>query len=146
MKFGICSGIESSGAIKDAGWQFVEVGVQGVLQGLAPDGQWTGPEQVKKSVLPTPSANVLVPGSLKITGPEADLDGKLRPYMTKVLERAPKVGIRTLVFGSGGARNVPDGFDRKKAFDQLVALARLSATPASAHGHPLVSEPPYRKE
>ena len=146
MKFGICSSIDNSGAIRDAGWEFVEVGVQGVLQGLTSDEQWTGLEQARKSVLPTPSANVLVPGSLKITGPEAELDGKLRPYMTKVLERAPKVGIRTLVFGSGGARNVPDGFDRTKAFDQIVAFARMSAEIASKHGVTLVFEPLNRKE
>jgi sugar phosphate isomerase/epimerase len=146
MNFGICSSIDNSGAIREAGWDFVEVGVQGVLQGLAPDAEWTGPELVAKSALPTPSANVLVPGTLKITGPDADLDGKLRPYMTRVLARAPKVGIRTLVFGSGGARNVPEGFDRGRAFEQVVAFARTCAEVAAGHGVTLVFEPLNRKE
>src|SRR5207248_659966 len=95
--------------------------------------------------LPIPAANSLVPASLKITGPTADLDA-LKKYMTTVLSRAQRLGIKTLVFGSGGARNVPDRFDREKAGKQIEDFVRASADIAAQHGVTLVAEPLNRGE
>jgi sugar phosphate isomerase/epimerase len=61
--------------------------------------------------------------------------------MLNVIRRAQQVGITRLVFGSGGARNVPDGFDRKKAVSQITAFARMSAELAALHGVTIVIEP-----
>ena len=106
MRFGICTSLANAAAVRAAGWDFVEENVQHFLQGLTPDEQWDGEGRAKASVLPIPAANVLVPASLKITGPDADLE-KLTAYMTRVLTRAGRVGIKTLVFGSGGAAQHP---------------------------------------
>src|SRR5690606_15307593 len=95
--------------------------------------------------LPIPSANVLVPGNLKITGPDANLE-TLRSYMTRVLTRAAKVGIRTLVFGSGGARAVPEGFDRDIARGQIIRFLQMSAPIAQANGVTIVVEHLQRGE
>src|SRR5438309_8047806 len=117
MRFGICTKLENAAAVKAAGWDFVEESVQGLFQGL--QASWAGQIRVTTSPLPVPAANMLVPGSLKITGPDANLD-RLKEYMTRVLDRAAQTDTRTLVFGSGGARNVPDGFDRDKARQQIL--------------------------
>lgn len=55
-------------------------------------------------------------------------------------------GIRTIVFGSGGARNIPDDFCRAEAWEQLVSFGRLAAGAASRHGVTLGAEPLNRKE
>lgn len=145
MQFGICTSIDKSAAVKAAGWDYVEEGVQRLLQPALPDAEWRGVELVKAGALPTPAGNVLVPAKLKITGPDADLS-RLETYMRTVLRRAELVGMRTLVFGSGGARNVPDGFDRARARDQIIAFASMSARIAAAHGVTLVVEPLNRGE
>ena len=145
MQLGVCTSPEKAATVQAAGFNFVEASTQALLQGLLPDDQWTGLAQAKASPLPIPSANVLVPGSLKITGPDADL-GRLRAYLATVMARAEQVGIRTLVFGSGGARNVPDGFPREQARDQIVAFARAAAELAAPHGVTVVIEPLNRKE
>ncbi|HTL27570.1 MAG TPA: sugar phosphate isomerase/epimerase family protein [Tepidisphaeraceae bacterium] len=139
MKFGISTSVEDSAAVKAAGWDFVEECVQTFLQGETPDAEWNGMERLGKSALPVPAANMLVPGSIKITGPQADLE-KLRQYMTRVITRAAKTGTTMLVFGSAGARNVPDGFDRKKAREQILAFDRMSSDIAVKHGVTLVAE------
>src|SRR6476659_412958 len=108
MRFGICTPVENAAAVKAAGWEFVEESVQGLFQGLLPDPEWTGLTRAQSSALPVPAANMLVPGNLKITGPEVD-SHRLKHYMTHVRQRANKTNTRTLVFGSGGARQVPDG-------------------------------------
>ena len=145
MKFGICTSLENAPAAKSAGWDFVEERVDLLLQGLLPDAEWKGAERAATSVLPIPAANVLVPGSLKITGPDASLD-KLRPYMTTVLSRAKKIGIKSLVFGSGGARKVPEGFDVGKAKSQITEFLRMIAPIAQQNGVTMVIEPLNRGE
>src|SRR3982751_5896452 len=110
MKFGVCCPIEQSHPAKAAGWDFVEIRVDQFIQGLIPDERWHGAKIAAGSALPVIAANVLVPPVLKITGPKASID-RLRPYMSTVMGRSSGIGIKTLVFGSGGARNVPDGFE-----------------------------------
>jgi sugar phosphate isomerase/epimerase len=145
MKFGICTTIENSPAVQAAGWDFIEERVDQLLQGLLPMNEWKGGDRAKNSALPIPAANVLVPALLKITGPDANLD-KLRDYMTTVISRAKEIGIRTLVFGSGGARNVPDGFDRHRAQIQIIDFLKLVAPIAQAQGITIVIEPLNKKE
>src|SRR5690242_13654024 len=103
VRFGICTSIANSPAVKQAGWDFVEENVQGLFKGTESDERYDGRQKVAKSALPVMAANCLVPGSIKITGPTADMK-VLQAYMTNVLRRAGQVGCRTLVFGSGGAR------------------------------------------
>src|SRR5262249_34506134 len=45
-----------------------------------------------------------------------------------------------LVFGSGGARQVPDGFDHWEARKQIVEFARMAGEIAAQHGRLLVVE------
>jgi sugar phosphate isomerase/epimerase len=145
MQFGICTSVASASAAKAAGWDFVEEHVQNFLQGLVPDSDWTGDRLAAASPLPILAANCLVPADLKITGPAADLE-KLRAYMITVAARARKCAIKTLVFGSGGARNVPDGFDRARAAQQIFDFAKMAAALCAQNGVLLVAEHLNRKE
>ena len=145
MKFGICTTIEKSAAVRDAGWDFVEESVQGLLQGLEPDERWTGRDRATTSALPVLAANMLVPASLKITGPDRDRE-KLAAYMRAVLRRADQLNIRTLVFGSGGARQVPDGYPRDSAAEEIGEFVRTSAAVAGEYGVTIVIEPLNRGE
>ena len=139
MQLGICTSVDNSAIMKEQGWDYVEEGVQGLLAPLMEDADWKGLEKARTSKLPIPAANVLVHGSFKVTGPEASIE-KLTGYMTRVLERAGKVGMKTLVFGSGGARNIPDGFDRAVARRQIIDFLKMSAPIAQRNGITLVAE------
>jgi sugar phosphate isomerase/epimerase len=137
MLFGICTGVANAPAVKAAGWDYIEDNVQSLLKGLVSDDQWLPPAP---AVLPILAANVLLPGTLKVTGPEADLT-KLTPYMKTILRRAQQLGITKLVFGSGAARNIPVGFNREEAANQIIDFARMSAEIAATHNIMLVLEP-----
>jgi sugar phosphate isomerase/epimerase len=139
MQFGICTSIENAAAVKEAGWDYVEANAQALFQGLIDEEQWTSLAKVRSAPLPVLAANSLVPGSLKITGPQADPD-RLGQYMSRVIARAAQCRTQTLVFGSGDARRVPDGFDRQAARQQIVQFARMSAELAAPHGITIVAE------
>lgn len=145
IQFGICTTVERSAEVRAAGWDFVEETILGLLQGTVADEEWNGEQRARGSVLPIPAANMLVPASLKITGPEASLP-RLEQYLTRVMQRAAAVGMHILVFGSGGARSVPEGFDRKEADKQILAFAQLAAALAAQHGITVVVEALNRRE
>lgn len=142
MQFGICKGPEQAAAIKTAGWDFVEGNVQSMFRGESAEVDLT---VVQTAALPVPSANCLVPGSLAITGPDVNIDA-VRAYISNVVKRAAVTETRILVFGSGAARNVPDGFDRDEAKRQIIAFARMSADLAGSHDVTIVVEPLNRRE
>lgn len=145
MEFGICTSVKNSDAVKRAGWDFVEENVQSLLKGQTPDSEWTGDAEAAASVLPVLAANSLVPGSLKITGPTADR-AALDHYLATVIRRAKGIGIKTIVFGSGDARKVPEGFDRDTAKGQIIDFATTAAGLAANAGIMVVIEPLNRGE
>jgi sugar phosphate isomerase/epimerase len=143
MRFGICTKLETADAVKDAGWDFIEENAQGLFRGL--EVSWAGQIRATTCALSIPAANTLVPGSLKITGPDVNAD-RLKEYMTRVLERAGQIGTKILVFGSGGARMVPDGFDTAKAKQQIIDFAKMISPIAQKNGVTIVAEPLNRQE
>ena len=146
MQLGVSTSLSNAAAAKAAGFDYIEESVQNLLhahdQG---DADWKGDVLAQGSPLPIPAANVMVPGVLKVTGDAAD-PAKLLAYMRTVLARAKKVGIQTIVFGSGVARMVPDGFDRERAYGQIVAFLKAVAPVAQENGVTIVIEPLNKTE
>lgn len=133
MKYGVCAVVATAGELQAQGWDYVEESVQGLLHAHDQTAaEWRGGDLALASPLPIRCANLMVPASLKVTGPAADV-GALAKYMSIMLSRAHRVGIKTIVFGSGGARAVPDGFDRAKATAQIVSFLKSAAPVAADH-------------
>ena len=129
-----------------AGWHFVEENVQGLFQGLVPREEYTGEQRIAASALPVYAANGLVPANLKITGPSVDC-AALHQYMSTVLgSGAGDARCFRLVFGSGGARQVPPGWGRGEALEQIIEFSRMAARLAARHGVTLVLEHLNRDE
>jgi sugar phosphate isomerase/epimerase len=145
VRFGVCASLDRAPLIKAAGWDYLEASVQELLQGSVPDDQWDGAARAKHSPLPIECAYLLVPAALKIVGPNADL-AALTDYLSTVTRRAGRLGIRVLGFGSGGARSIPDGFDRERAGGQLLDFCRVAAKLAGDAGVVIVMEQLNRPE
>jgi sugar phosphate isomerase/epimerase len=83
--------------------------------------------------------NVLFPGTLKIAGPEVE-EKKVLDYLQAVLVRAREAGVKHLILGSGGARKLPDDYDKEKANADFAVLCRKMATAAKAKGITIILE------
>jgi D-psicose/D-tagatose/L-ribulose 3-epimerase len=101
--------------------------------------------KLKELSLPTPVANNFLPATLKVVGPQIDQAAQMA-HVNKVLTRLSKVGVEIIVFGSGGARRVPDGFSKEEAFKQLVDFGRRVATEARTHNITITIEPLRKQE
>lgn len=145
MKFGVCTPVRNVRAAYGIGWDFIEESVQHFIRGTIDDELWSAERPSTAPDLPILAANSLVPSSIKIVGPDARFE-TWTAYMEKVLQRAKITGIATLVFGSSGARNVPEGFDRVAARGQILEFLRGVAPMARDAGVTIVVEPLNTRE
>src|SRR5512133_747590 len=134
MKFGVCGGPKVARIAKAAGYDYFEWGVGDLLHPREDEIVFQAALAEARAVgLPFPAANVFVPADLKITGPVVDSQA-LKSFVTTAFERAEQAGVERIVFGSGAARRIPDGFDRQIAWGQLVAFCQLMGPIAQQHG------------
>jgi sugar phosphate isomerase/epimerase len=137
MQFGVCAGPEDSAWIEKAGADFVEGHVQLFLKPI--DETWQPPVPRAALAVPLAAYNCFFPAEMRITGPGVDL-AKVRAYAERACSRASQMGSTIIVFGSGGARKVPDGWPRDKAEAQLVEAMRVVGPVAAASGITIAME------
>ncbi|MCE5326250.1 MAG: sugar phosphate isomerase/epimerase [Planctomycetaceae bacterium] len=146
MRFGICCNVDLADAAAKIGFDYFEGRVAGVCVPDKDEAAFKGVlAQVKAAPLPCEVLNCLMPWDIRITGSEAKVD-VLRKYATTVIERAARAGVKIVVFGSGGVRNVPEGFGHNNALEQVVEFARLLAELAGRHGLTIALEPLNSRE
>jgi len=141
MKYGVCCDPTTARIVADAGYDYFEFGVRSFLKPQEDDAAFREMlEQVRAAPIPCESCNGFLPGDLKITGPGVDAEA-VEHYITTACRRAAEAGVEVIVFGSGGARNVPDGFPHDEAHGQLVAFCAMLGPIAEQHGVTIAVEP-----
>ncbi|MCB0116644.1 MAG: TIM barrel protein [Caldilineaceae bacterium] len=138
MQFGCCCSLDQAEAAKAAGFDFIEC----TVRSLTPEVDEFAPIQAAyaASPLPVKAFNVFLPGDLKITGPAVDWPA-VETYVDEALRRVHLIGARKVVFGSGGARNIPAGFSSAEADAQLQRFLMIVAMVAEPLGITVVIEP-----
>ena len=74
--------------------------------------------------LPVEACNNFFQAKIQLTGREVNKDIIIR-YLDKAFQRAAALKVKVVVFGSGPARMVPQGFSMDEATSQLADLLRL---------------------
>jgi len=127
MLFGACRSISDAPLLADCGFDFWECGVAATLKPEATGEDWA---KQRKAILAAPiplrSCNGFLPGTFRLTGPKAAFDAPLA-YAVKACRHADEVGLKTIVFGSSGARKLPEGFDRAQGFAQFTDFCKRLA-------------------
>lgn len=142
---GYCIGLKGLETAKAAGFDYVELGTTEIAA-LSDSEFEESVERAKQVGIPTPNANLFLPATLRLTGPDAMPVDEQMAYVRKAFARLARFGVKLLCFGSGGARRVPDGFPKEDAFKQLVAFGKRIAPEARAHGITVVIEPLRKQE
>lgn len=146
MQYGVCGSPEIAIPAYQAGYGYFEWSAGGLLKPLEDESAFLEAlQQVHASPLACPVVNVFIPGQLKITGPEVDRQ-RLEKYVGTACRRAEIAGVKVIVFGSGAARQIPDGFPRENAWEQLVEFCRMLGPIAEQHGVTIAIEPLNRNE
>lgn len=149
IPLGVCTSYSNAALIKSFGYTFVE---EGVGRFLIPDEKSGGDAQYAKNLdmlksvgVPVRSYTSFFPGDLKSVGEELHHEAILQ-RTELALKRAKEVGSTNIVFGSGGSRRIPDGFDREKAKQQHIELSKKMAPLAEKYKITISIEPLNKSE
>lgn len=136
MKIGACVGTNAEKAriLKKLGYDYFETNCRELVSM-----PMEKIDELKATGLPALAANCFI--SLRVVGEERDGE-KLRAYVERLFERANYLGTEVLVFGSAGARRIPEGTSLAEGRAQIVDfLKRIVAPVAERYGLPVAIEP-----
>lgn len=124
-EIGIAQKLENDSLLKAAGYTCLVESIQNWIspKKLTDDQFDQAMIRFKESELPVYAVNIFIPGDLKLVGPDVR-EADILDYSRVVFARCQRLGLKLIVWGSGGARRVPDGFDPVKAKQQFIAIAQ----------------------
>jgi sugar phosphate isomerase/epimerase len=97
-------------------------------------------EAVQAEGVPVEACNNFFPAHIRLTGDDAKRDVAL-DYAKSACDWAAALGVKIIVFGSGGARNLPTGFPYNAGRQQFMELLRDLETVVAPLGITVVVEP-----
>jgi sugar phosphate isomerase/epimerase len=100
--------------------------------------------RVLASRLRCPSFNSLI-RTLYVVGPEGNLEA-VSAYLESTLDRCRQLGAGIAVWGSASSRNVPEGFSRDRAWEQITAFLRRAGDIARSRDMVIAIEPLRKQE
>lgn len=147
MRYGVCIGCSSDNAFSaaKAGFDYTESNFGGIA-GMTEDDFKSFEKAMLNVGIPCEAANCFMPSFLPPVGPNVKYD-EIKEYVKRGMSRSEALGIKTVVFGSGGARRLPEGFSFSEGFKQLIYFVKEIASPiAMNHGISIAVEPLRRQE
>lgn len=140
-KIGVATSISNIGILASAGYSYVEESVREFLVPAESDSVFEKKlSLLKESKLPVEACNSFIPGNLKCVGPKPAYEEILK-FGETAFRRARMAGVKTIVFGSGGARTIPDDFSREEAKQQFISLCKQLAPVAQKYNVVISLEP-----
>lgn len=145
MRFGCCAGVDKIAATQQAGFDYIEFPVA-VVAPERPESEF-GPvyDEIRSHRILAEAWNCLIPGDMKLTGPRVD-SYRIERYLRTAFDRIARLGGKVVVFGSGGARSIPEGFDPTEGRRQILEFLALCSVVAAQRSLTIAIEPLNRKE
>ncbi len=154
MKFGCCgsmvavepdgTGAEIAGSLKKIGYDYIELSLAHIMRLPEVDFRALRSKLIESGIK-CEACNNFFPPELKLTGPTANM-GSILDYTGKAIERAGLLGSEIIVFGSGKAKNVDEGFPMIEAWGQIEDLLKQIDALAGKYGITIVIEPLRKAE
>lgn len=141
---GYCARLAELEATKAAGFDYAELRTSEIVALSDADFE-TLVVRLQQLALPVPVTYLFVPREVRLTGPDVDEAVQLA-YVRKALARVARIGARTVVLGSGPARNFPDGFSKPVAYRQFVGFCKRVGPEARSQGITIAIEPQRKQE
>ncbi len=133
--FSITEPLLNAATIIEAGFDYIEPGLAKAVAMPVEDFAAARGEILSKGINVL-SMNWFVPPSVKVTGPDVDA-AQCRQFVENALSLANSLGAKAIVFGSPGARNIPDDFPMDRALDQLEEFFVCCADVIRENAYPI---------
>ncbi len=154
MKYGCCvdalartsdgTSVPNIEQLAELGYDYVELFLASLV--ALPEGEFQAVvDRLGRAGIPCEACCIFYPRTVRLTGPDVDW-AQVEDYDRRAIARAARLGAKVIVFGSSGAKNVPEGFPYDQAWGQIVRAMQIAAPIASEHGITIVIEPLNKKE
>ena len=143
MKFGCCCGVDKLPLLKELGYDYCELNFTSVTTATEEEFDLMLKE-IERWDLPAEAFNCFFSPQTSLNA-EVDFDF-IREYCKKGFARAKKLGGKIAVLGSGGARRIPEGYDRTLAEEQFVQVLRICGEEAAKQDMQVAVEPLRERE
>ena len=144
IRLGICTDIANIDTVARIGYDYLETGLSG-LAALSDEAYERAALRVERASIKVEACNGMMPASVPVTGPNVNAQA-IHDYLNLAFARAARLGVEIVVFGSAGARNVPEGFEIDTAWRQIGNFLRIAQGHAVEHGITIAIEPLRRGE
>ena len=124
IKLGICTEVKNIGIVQKCGYDYLETSLAG-LAAMSETDFNNAAKLADSARIRVEACNGMLPASVRVTGPDVSAQ-KIHDYLDLAFSRARRLGVEVVVFGSAGARNVPDGFDTGLAWRQICNFLRIA--------------------
>lgn len=132
-KLGVTTVYRNDAVLHAAGFDYIEGSVGKLLSPDIPEDSFQVYLQARQKMgCKITTCNGFIPAEIPIVGPGAD-EKKIITYVDKVMQRAQKAGITTIVLGSGNARKLPEGLTPEKENPHFVGICRRIAETAAKY-------------
>ncbi len=144
IRLGICTSVENAPLMQRLGYDYVEMGMTQVAR--MTEAEYAACRAaVRSAPLPVEAMNGMIPADYPLCGPEGT-GARVRAYLKTAFSRAQELGVKVVVFGSGGARRLPEGMPLARGYAYLAAYLDLAGEMAAEHGLSIAIEPLRAKE
>lgn len=132
-EIGIAAQLSNDSTLARSGYAFIVETVGNTVSPKIADADFEERLTVLKNLkTPVYALNIFIPGDLKLVGPNVNEQAILN-YTQNVFKRSKLAGIKLIVWGSGGARRIPEGYSREKARQEFVQVAKKVAAQAEQY-------------
>jgi sugar phosphate isomerase/epimerase len=128
MKIGVCTGVDNISIAEMIGFDYLEPAVSAVASMEEVDFE-KSVKLVEESNIKCEVFNIFFPGTIKLFSEDFSME-VIDEYVRKAFKRIKTLGAEIAVFGSGGARKIPegmsDGFARTRMQDVLIFIGDIA--------------------
>lgn len=142
MRFGVSCGFDWLPALKDAGYDYIETSLVGLLEKSEEEIAEIS-KQLEQYDMKLEVVNCFFPFNKSLYSEDAEY---FREHAAKGLSRAAALGCKIAVIGSGGARRIPEDISVEAAKKQFSDILRICGEEAEKNGIKIVVEPLRHKE
>jgi len=143
VEIGVCGSVDDFAKAEQFGFDYFEPAVAAVAA-LSDAAFADFEKRVSKSKIRCECFNSFI-RSLMVVGPAVDRDA-LTAYLNPALDRCRALGAGIVVWGSAGSRNVPAGYSRDQAWQQMKSFLRLAGDLAQSRKIVVAIEPLRKQE
>lgn len=139
-------GVEDAAELQSIGFTAFEWTVSSALMPDKSDAEWAPVKaKILASKCPLISCNGFLPGHFHVSDPYISYNEAL-DYAVKACRRADAIGLKYIVFGSGGARRIPDNVPYSVGRARFVSFCKALASRIADCKVTICLEPLNRRE